>query len=36
MFIVEDRYPKRTSDKIEYDELMIINKAGADLEIKKM
>ena len=36
MFIVEDRYPKRTADKIEYDELMIINKAGADLEIKKM
>ncbi|MGM9759261.1 MAG: hypothetical protein ACI30I_03990, partial [Parabacteroides sp.] len=35
MFVVETKFPHDHSDTIEFDEFMIINKAGKELEIKK-
>ena len=34
LFVVEKRFPDNHSGRIEYDEWMIVNKAGMELEIK--
>ena len=36
MFVVEERLPNDNPQKIEFDEFMIINKSGQELEVTKM
>ena len=36
MFVVEERYPNRNHNTMEFDEFIIINEAGKKLELKTL